>query len=224
MRKLLLLLCVVLPNPLKIALYRALGFRIGKNVRIGFSLLYDLRRVEIGDDCRIAHFNTIRALNHFALGKRVYIRNFNEIAGIPGQEQWRSSFVAEDDAHIMSRHFFDCPGTILLQAKALVGGRDTQFWTHTLSMLDDGSSTLVPLAVEIGRGAYIGARCTLVGCSVPDGATVAAASVVVKKHPPEPCAVLLAGNPAVVKKRYEAHPIASVEKDEATPARQEAAQ
>ncbi len=207
MRTFLLLLCVVLPNPLKLAIYRALGFRIGKNVRIGMSLFLNIVHVEIGDNCRIGHFNQFRSLTRFELGKSVLILNFNEVTGYYGAPHWPSSFVAEDSVMIMSRHFFDCTGTIRIKTKALIGGRDTQLWTHARAILDDGSLELLPYTVEVGRDAYIGARCTLVACSVPDGATVAAASVVVKNHLPEPCRVLLAGNPAVVKKRYENHPV-----------------
>lgn len=206
MRRVLLLLCAILPNPLKIALYRALGFRIGKNVRIGISYI-NARSVEIGDDSHIGHFNSFRDLNLLSVGKGVYIRNFNEASGLTDDVMWPAEFVIEDGVQIMSRHFFDCPGRILLEEKALIGGRETQLWTHGRNMIPDGSVALQPGSVRVGRNVYVGARCTLVGCTVPDGATVAAASVVVKQHPPEPFSVLLAGNPAVVKKRYETHPV-----------------
>jgi len=209
MRKLLLLLCVVLPNPLKLALYRALGFRIGKNVRIGLSLIWDTQSVEIGDNCSIAHFNQFRGLQRLELRDGVYIFNMNEIAGGSSNPHWSSVFIAEEKVQIMSRHFFDCSGTVVLKAESLIGGRDSQFWSHSRTMADDGTLALTSSPVEVGRGVYVGARCTLVGCTVPDGATVAAGSVVVKRHPPEPCAVLLAGNPAVIKKRYENHPISA---------------
>jgi acetyltransferase-like isoleucine patch superfamily enzyme len=42
-----------------------------------------------------------------------------------------------------------------------------------------------------------------VGCALPDRTVVGAGSVVTKQFAPEPCPYLIAGNPAIIKKRYQ---------------------
>ena len=57
--------------------------------------------------------------------------------------------------------------------------------------------------LHVGQGVYIGARSTLIGCSIPDRAMVGAGSVVNKSFATEDYRLLIAGNPAIVKKRYD---------------------
>jgi hypothetical protein len=81
MRKILLFLAIILPQPLKLFIYRrVMGWTIGKQVKIGFSYI-ECDEVIMGDNILIRHFNIIRGLKHFQLGRNSYIANFNEFFG-----------------------------------------------------------------------------------------------------------------------------------------------
>jgi hypothetical protein len=76
-KKIILLLSVILPNFIKIFIYRRiLGWQIGKKVKIGLSLI-DAEKVIIKDNVRIGHFNSFRRLKKLELGNNVYLLNLN---------------------------------------------------------------------------------------------------------------------------------------------------
>jgi len=201
MRKLLLVLAALLPLPLKLGIYRRLlGWRIGKNVRIGWSYL-DAGHVTLGDNVRIGHFNLVRGVKRLSVGSGTYIANLNQMFGAayPG---WDSTLIIGENVNFMSRHFIDVGGTVTIGDRTVVGGRETQFWSHTRAFVD-GAPSLQPTSVHVAEEVYIGARATLVGCAIPAGAVVGAGSVVTKSFAPEVARLLIAGNPASVRKRYD---------------------
>lgn len=203
MRKLLLLLCVVLPQGLKQGIYRSVfRWKVGRRVRIGCSYL-DCAAVDLGDDVRIGHFNVLRGLQRFQVGERTYIANFNEFFGNGGAyESFKSVLIFGSGVNFMSHHFIDVGGTVTIGDGATIGGRDTHFWSHTRTFRN-GIPCLEPTEVTVGPDVYVGARATLVGCSIPGGAVVGAGSVVTKSFAPEPQRLLIAGNPAAIRKRYD---------------------
>ncbi|NEQ55046.1 MAG: hypothetical protein F6K11_33805 [Leptolyngbya sp. SIO3F4] len=101
----------------------------------------------------------------------------------------------------MSNHFIDSHGKVIIGSGTTLGGRDTQFWGHSLTF-DQPEIMLSPLEIIVGENVYIGARSTLLQCNIPDNAVIGAGSVVTKEIPPEDCRLLIAGNPAKIKKRY----------------------
>ncbi len=203
-RKLLLLLVVVLPAPLKRTAYRRLfGWDVGPGVRIGLSYL-DARSAAFGEAARVGHFNVVRGLNHLHVGRGSYVANFNQVSGNRFDAIFPSRLHVGDHVQLMSHHFLDAAGTVTIADGATLGGRDTHVWSHTLVVDDAGGRHLRPLDVTVGPGAYLGARVTLVGCSVPAGAFVGAGSVVTKSFPADPDGrpLLIAGNPATIRKTY----------------------
>ena len=203
MRKIILILAVILPLPLKLFLYRTLlKWKIGRNVKIGYSYL-EAGDVEISDQVRIGHFNVIRGVRRLRVGRGTYIANFNEVFGDGGfYGNFVSCLEIGADVSLMSRHFIDLGGTVIIGDRTTVGGRDTHFWSHTRTLSGSGAR-LEPTTVTIGSDVYVGARATLVGCSIPDGAVVGAGSVVTKSFAPEPQRLLIAGNPAAIRERYD---------------------
>jgi acetyltransferase-like isoleucine patch superfamily enzyme len=203
MRKVILILSILLPNPLKIVFYRyCMGWQIGAGVKIGLSYI-DARDVVIGDAVRIGHFNVIRHLKVFAVGANTCIKNFNSFFGAAAQHPaWASCLEIGDSVNCMSHHFIDAGGKITIGHHSVLGGRESQIWSHGLCYDQSGTPSLQSFQVEIGSYVYIGARATLVGCSIPDQSAIGAGSVVTKKFGAEDCPILIAGNPAVIKKRY----------------------
>jgi acetyltransferase-like isoleucine patch superfamily enzyme len=203
MRKLILLLAPVLPQPVKQALYRrALGWKIGKNVSIGISYI-DAREVSIMDGAKIGHLNVFRRLRRLTLASGAHVRHSNQIIGAShGFPRAASTFIMDEGSAVMGHHYIDCPGTVEIGEGTVIGGADTQIWSHTLVVVRGGFE-MVTGTVRIGKGVYVGARATILAESVPDGAVVAAGSVVNKSFPGQDCRLLIAGNPATVRKRYE---------------------
>src|SRR5690606_24012903 len=86
-------------NSLRIFFYRRLlGYEIGKNVRIGKSILL-CETVNIGDHAVIAERNLITCRN-FSLGRKSKINSGNMIMGM-------ASFLVGEDSRIINNHYFD---------------------------------------------------------------------------------------------------------------------
>jgi acetyltransferase-like isoleucine patch superfamily enzyme len=203
MRKIILLFSIVLPSSLKKLLFRyLLGWKIGNNVKIGFSYI-NSKKVVLGNDVTIGHFNVIHKLKNLEIADRCYIANFNQFFGNYREEaKWTTEIILAEKVLIMSHHFMDVAGTITIGSNTTIGGRDTHFWTHS-RILEQGIPKLVPMNIKIGNNVYIGARTTLISCDIPDWAIVGAGSLVNKSFSQESNPVLIAGNPATIKKRYE---------------------
>src|SRR5256885_8433564 len=71
----------VLPSFLLRPLYRLFfGYRIGKRVRIGFSVI-DAGQCTIEDDVQIGHFNIVMGVGKLTMGDHVHIGHLNIIRG-----------------------------------------------------------------------------------------------------------------------------------------------
>ncbi len=172
----------------------------GKKSSVGLSWI-DADAGSIGNQVRIGHLNVFRRIKKLSIGSDSYILNSNHFFGTRSYPDFPATLSIGEQVGIMSRHFIDVSGTVEIADRAILAGRDTHLWSHTLTPKGD----LRPLSIRIGEGCYVGARCTLVGCSIPDNWVVAAGSVVVGSFEPGPTRCLIAGNPAKVVKRYEDH-------------------
>jgi acetyltransferase-like isoleucine patch superfamily enzyme len=191
----------LLPASAKCALFReTLGWAIGANTRIGLSLIL-ADNVYIGSGCKIGHGNMFRGLKDLVIGDRTQILNFNDFMAPPHESSWPAVFSIGNDSIITSRHYFDCSGSILIGDYVCVGGRDSQFWTHFLARRPDGKTQTQTEWLSIGERCYIGARATLVYCRIPEDSMVGAGAVVVGDFSDAGAGLLLAGNPASIKKR-----------------------
>jgi acetyltransferase-like isoleucine patch superfamily enzyme len=191
---------MLLPHSTKRFLLRsALGWSIGKDTRIGCSIIL-CGQVRIGANCRIGHFNVFRDLQTLEIGNETKILNLNHFMGSK-HWGWPDAFSIEDNSQITSRHFFDCSGGIRIGNRCLVGGRDSQFWTHFYTS-HDGVSRIEWRELTIADRCYVCARSTLVYCKIPSDSVVGAGAVVTKDFSKDGTGMLLAGNPATIKKRF----------------------
>lgn len=199
----LLLFIVFLPQPIKQALYRRIfGWHIERKVKIGFSYI-DAREVVLKEGVRIGHLNIIRRLRLLHLEHGVGIHHSNQITGAArGFPRAASAFTMERGSWLTGHHYIDCPGTVEIGAGTILGGSESQIWSHSLRVVPGGYE-MITLRVRIGKGVYVGARSIVMAERVPDGAVIAAGSVVNKTIDGQDCRLLIAGNPATVRKRYE---------------------
>lgn len=205
LKKIILIIAMFSPNFLKLLFYRQLGCIIANNVRIGFSYI-DCQKMILEEDTRIGNFNVIRRLKSFEMRKKSYIKNFNQFffsGDLSSSPEWAGKIVIGENVHIMSHHFIDAGGSICIGENTTIAGRDTHIWSHTFIPIQENLEHS-RIELNIGSNVYIGARSSVFN-NVPDNAIVGLGSIVNKFFPNEnnDVRLLIAGNPAVIKKRYK---------------------
>ncbi|MBJ7332408.1 MAG: hypothetical protein JHC95_21110 [Solirubrobacteraceae bacterium] len=200
LRKLLSIAVIPMPQAVKRLVYRRFfGWEIADDVSIGLSWI-DIEEVVLAPGVRIGHFNLIKGGRRFAIGRNSYMKNFNQFLG-PGLNDHHfptCTFEMGAESRIMSRHFFDLSGDIVIADDVNIGGRDSQLWSHSRFTRPDGYRDLAPKTLTIEEGVYTGARVTLVHCTIPKGAVVGAGAVVTRSFEIEKVGDVIAGNPATV--------------------------
>jgi acetyltransferase-like isoleucine patch superfamily enzyme len=215
--KLLVLACIgVLPSFLKRSCYRAFfGYRIGKRVRIGFTIL-DAAACEIGDDSRIGHLNLIIGVKNLTLGDHVRIGHlniirggdevslgrysellrFNEINSIPEPDVVNSvdpCFSLGPGSIITTGHKIDFTDRVEIGRRTIIGGRNSSLWTHNRQRTQP---------ITIGDFAYVGSEIRIApGGSIPSRSIVGIGSVITGQLTDE--GHLIAGVPAKSIKELE---------------------
>ncbi len=190
-------LSALLPSRVRIVLLRLRGAQIGKDCRIGMFTIIDARQIVVGDYVQIASFNLIHRVVRLEMGTGSRMNGFNWITGAR-----TGSFRLGHNSAITRLHFFESSGDILIGDNTIIAGRGSHFFTHGISStdLDDVRS------IEIGSWCYIGSTSRFVpGSGVARGTFVGMGAVVTKSFKDE--FVLLAGNPAIVKKQLSPNDI-----------------
>jgi serine acetyltransferase len=104
------------------------------------------------------------------------------------------------NAGITGRHFFDLAETITIGEESLIAGFRSTFMTH--GMTADGENKNAPIIT--GKRSYVGGQVIfLPGAAIGDFSFVGSGAVVTKNFS-EHSHVLVAGNPAQVRKSYSA--------------------
>lgn len=188
-----------LPQPVKRALLRnVFGWTVSDDAHVGFSYM-GAERATLEAGSYIGNFNIFRNISSLHLGRNAYIKDFNHIFGnAPAGTEGARSFRLGDEGSVMSRHFFEVGGAIDIGSRALIAGRGTQVYTHSL-VARDGVDQWKVSEMIIGAGARVFANATLVHCRIAPGAIVAAGAVLTKSYEQDGNErLLIAGNPAVV--------------------------
>jgi acetyltransferase-like isoleucine patch superfamily enzyme len=215
MRLRLLMLAVValLPSFLKRPLYRLFfGYRIGKRVHIGLSIIdakectieddvcigslnifIGIKKLSLGDHVRIGHLNIIRGGDEVRLARYSELIRMNEINSIPDPDvvnPVEPRFLLGAGSIITTGHKIDFTDRVEIGDRTILGGRNSSLWTHNRQRTRP---------IEIGSLAYIGSEIRIApGGSIPSRCIVGIGSVITKQLKGEHC--LIAGVPARVIK------------------------
>jgi acetyltransferase-like isoleucine patch superfamily enzyme len=185
----------ILPPPFARIGYRLFfGYKIGKRVNIGFSVI-DVERCEIGDDVTIGHFNVfigtsrlfigehtkIGFLNIFRggeeinIGKYCEILRWNEINSIPEPDAVNEVdpvFLLGDGSMIAASHKIDFTDKVVFGKRVILGGRNSSVWTHNRQKTEPvivGDYAYLGSEIRMAPGAVIPARCIVAMGSVVSG-------------------------------------------------------
>ncbi len=178
-------LIAVLPSVLaRTCLRLFFGYKIGKRVRIGFTII-DAGECEIGDDVSIGHFNVftrikklsigehtrIGVLNVFRGGDEIRIGRYceilrlNEINSIPDPDVINETdprFLMGDGCMIGASHKIDFTDRVEFGKRVILGGRNSSIWTHNRQRtlpVSIGVKSYVGSEIRIAPGGKIPARC-----------------------------------------------------------------
>lgn len=182
-----------LPSFLKRPLYRLFfGYRIGKRVRIGLSVL-DVGSCEIGDDVQIGHFNlltrvtdlkigdhvrighlnVIRGGDEVSLGRYSEIMRMNEINSIPEPDAVNNidpRFILGPGSIVTTGHKIDFTDRVDIGKRVILGGRNSSLWTHNRQRT---------LPITIGDLVYLGSEIRMApGSGLPARCIVGIGSVI----------------------------------------------
>ena len=201
----------LLPTALKRPIYRHLfGYKIGKRVSIGFSIIdtaecvidddvsighlnffTGTKKLSIGDHARIGHLNVIRGGDEVRLGRYSEIIRLNEINSIPDPDvvnEIDPRFSLGDGSVIVASHKIDFTDRVEFGKCVILGGRNSSIWTHNRQMTKP---------ITIGDYAYVGSEIRIApGGEIPARCVVGIGSVITKKLEGENN--LIAGVPAKV--------------------------
>ncbi len=103
----------ILPGFLKKIVYRLMGAKIGKNVKLGLFTILSSPKIEIGDHARIGHFSIIKVRKSFRIGKRSKIGMFVVMD--------TGSVDIGDDSIVMEQNIFG--GMLSPNSKVSIGDR-----------------------------------------------------------------------------------------------------
>jgi acetyltransferase-like isoleucine patch superfamily enzyme len=172
----------LLPNALKVPIYRhAFGFRVGRNVRIGLSLLdadeleladgarvghgnliLRTRRVVLGGDAEIGYCNVLRGGDEIRLGRWATVLRFNVLNSIPDNDATGPTdprLWLDDGAFVVSGHRIDFTDRIRIGKNVIVAGRNSSLWTHNRQAtrpIDIGDFCYLGSEVRLAPGASLG--------------------------------------------------------------------
>jgi acetyltransferase-like isoleucine patch superfamily enzyme len=197
------------PSFLKRPCYRlCFGYRIGKRVRIGMSiidaahceigddsqighlnLIIAVQKVQMGDHVRIGHLNIIRGGEEVVLGRYAELLRLNEINSIPDPEVVNPvdpRFTLGPGSIVTTGHKIDFTDRVEIGRRTIVGGRNSSLWTHNRQKTQP---------IKIGDFAYVGSEIRMApGSSIPSRCIIGIGSVIT--HEVTDQGHLIAGVPA----------------------------
>ena len=181
------------PSFIKRPFYRLFfGYRIGKRVRIGLSIIdagcctinddvyighlnviTRVGKITIGEHVRIGHLNIIRGGDEVSLGRYSEVIRMNEINSIPDPEVVNKidpRFMLGAGSIVTTGHKIDFTDRVEIGRRVILGGRNSSLWTHNRQRT---------LPITIGELVYIGSEIRMApGSALPARCIVGIGSVV----------------------------------------------
>jgi acetyltransferase-like isoleucine patch superfamily enzyme len=180
-----LALIALLPGVLKRPLYRTcFGYRIGKRVRLGFTLIdadtceidddvsirhlnvfIGVKNLVIGNHVRIGYLNIVRGGDDVRIGRYAEIMRLNEINSIPDpivMNPVDPTFVLGEGSVITTGHKIDFTDRVEIGKRTIIGGRNSSFWTHNRQRTKQiliGSFSYVGSEIRVAPGGVIPSHC-----------------------------------------------------------------
>ncbi len=196
-------LVALLPSKLKILVLKMMGHEIGKNVYIGMSIL-NVEKITLKDGVKIKSFNYLKSLYHLTMMEKSAIDGWlNWFTASKkhnyGQEGFGCITIGER-SRILSRHYLDLQEQIMIGKNCLIAGSNSTFYTHTVVADPFHRQTNKPII--IGDYCYIASHCIVLPGAAVGSFTLVGAGSVITKNFLDKNYVLIAGNPASVKKSY----------------------
>jgi hypothetical protein len=170
MKRLLSLLCVFLPWPLRRAILRSFfGYEISDTSRIGLSWICP-KKLVMKDGARIGHLTVCKSIDLLELGEDAFVGNLDWITGFPSgpsehfahQTDRRPELILGRHSAITNRHIVDCTASVHIGAFATFAGFASQLLTHSIN-LETNRQEAYP--ITIGDYCFVGTNCILLGGS-----------------------------------------------------------
>jgi acetyltransferase-like isoleucine patch superfamily enzyme len=215
----------LLPSPLKKWVYRLKGYRIGKNVSIGFGSVVCGRDVEIGDHTCIGFMAAVRGRRirigaHVQIGATTIIdtprleigegTKINEQVFVGGLQFPDSELVIGRNCQIMQMTFINPTTSIRIGDDTGIGGHCLLFG-HTSWLSKFEGYPVDFQSIEIGSSVSVAWRVFILpGSRIGDGAVIGANSLVNRTVPPRCLAV---GFPARVVSKAPDFPLELTDAD-----------
>ena len=169
-------------------LRRLLGYTIGKNVKIGKSII-NCNKVTIGDNVMIASRNVF-SCNELTIGSNTLIHSDNVFQGV-------SNFTIGTNSRIINNHYFDLWNAIQIGNNTWIAGKNSQFWTHGSIHTKEEQKDL---SIVIKDNIYIGSSvCFAPGVVIESINLIGLGSVITTNFMESN--TIIAGNPASVVKQ-----------------------
>lgn len=224
LRLTMLAFAALLPSFLKRPCYRwFFGYRVGKRVRIGLSiidaqqceiaddvcighlnLVIGVKKITFGDHVRIGNLNIIRGGDEVRLGRYAEVIRMNEINSIPEPDVVNpvdSRFLLGNGSIITTGHKIDFTDRVEIGRRTILGGRNSSLWTHNRQRT---------LPIEIGSLTYIGSEIRVApGGAIPSRCIVGIGAVITRKLKDEN--YLIGGVPAKAIKPLEEEDVFLIE-------------
>jgi acetyltransferase-like isoleucine patch superfamily enzyme len=188
MRLLLQALIVILPWPVKRAVLRLFyRYQLDPTSHIGLAWIFP-RRLVLRGHARIGHLTVCKGLELLELAEHATVGRLNWITAHPLDRSGHFAHLASrapeltlaEHAAITHRHIIDCTDRISIGAYTIIAGYRSQLLTHSIDLAECRQDAK---PIKIGRYAFIGTSCTLLGgCAVPDHSVVGANSFVHVAH------------------------------------------
>jgi acetyltransferase-like isoleucine patch superfamily enzyme len=186
MKKIISILASIMPNLIKINLYRLIGYKIGKKVKIGFLTLIVADKVYLGDGVKIGSLNIFK-MNHLFIDSNSIVRSLNMMIG-------PSNLIIGKRVQIVGPFtFMNLSEDIELENNCGVGSHSI-FYTHGVYLPYTEGNPRKFGKIHLGKRVWSPTHVTILpGVQIGDDSIIAAGSLINASFPSDS---FISGNPA----------------------------